>query len=245
LSNNNDTDCQALLAPLDPNVKLVAAQDFSHLGYVETDEIDDNDDLTYMIHFQNVGTIAAQDIVIRDTLDAGLLPSTLRPGAASALYNYVVMGNEILFRFANINLPDSNTNEPASHGFVKFTVSQAPGHLPGTVIHNQASIYFDFESPVVTNQTVNTIPLASGIHAGLQDVATIYPNPGHEQLIVQRRVDQNMTFVLYDLAGKELRRVAISGMRTVVPTTDLPAGIYLYRLEAEGTMLEAGKWMKQ
>ncbi len=243
--NNSDNDCQSLLAPLDPNEKTVAAQDFLTHGYVRADNIDNDDELVYMVHFQNVGTAMSQDVVIRDTLDPSLSPESIQPGAASALYNYAVVGNVVIFRFENINLPDSNNNEPGSHGFVKFSIQQRPGNMLGTVIRNQASIYFDFEAPVVTNQTVNTIPLASAVHVGLQDVAQVYPNPGKDQLIVQRTVDRTLTFVMYDIAGKEMRRVELSGVRTVVPTADLEAGVYLYRLVADGQMLEAGKWMKQ
>jgi uncharacterized repeat protein (TIGR01451 family) len=243
--NNADNDCHALVAPLDPNDKTVAAQDFSTRGYVFADNIDDNDELSYMIRFQNVGTIWAQDVVIRDTIDAALVPSSIRAGAASAPYNYVVMGNVVLFRFENINLPDSNSNEPGSHGFVKFSIQQRPGNPLGTVISNQASIYFDFEAPVVTNQTINTIPLASSAVDGLPARVQIYPNPGQDLLTVSRQGDEEMTFVLYDLAGKELRRVALLGEHTRLSTGDLSAGIYLYRLESVGRLLDAGKWMKQ
>jgi uncharacterized repeat protein (TIGR01451 family) len=243
-TNNSNTDCQMLLAPLDPNEKYVAAQAFSARGYVQSDNIDNDDILEYIVHFQNVGTSYAQDVVIRDMIDARLDPTSLQPGAASAPYNWLVNGNELLVRFENIMLPDSNTNEPGSHGFVKFKIHQRPGNPLGTVIHNQAGIYFDFEAPVITGQTVNTIPLASSVKPTIQDVVQIYPNPGKDQLVVQRRVDMNMTFVLYDIAGKELRRVPVSGLRTVVSTADLGLGVYLYRLEADGKMLEAGKWVK-
>ena len=101
--------------------------------------------------------------------------------------------------------------------------------MPGTVIQNDAAIYFDFEAPVFTNQTINTIPLNSAVNIGMQDVAQIYPNPGKDQLIVQRMIDQEIEFVLYDLAGKEVRRATLNSMRTSVNTADLNAGVYLYR----------------
>ena len=243
--NNFDSDCNTLLAPFDPNEKWVASQNFAQNGYVFADNIDNDDELVYKVHFQNVGTDMAQNVEIRDTLDAALLPETLEPIAGSAPFNYAVVGNRVWFRFENINLPDSNNNEPGSHGFVKFRIQQRPGNLLGTVIRNHASIYFDFEAPVVTNETVNTIPLASAVYAGMKDVVSVYPNPGHDHLIVQRSVDQDMTFVLYDIAGKEMRRVELSELRTAVSTSDLGAGVYLYRLVSNGQMLEAGKWMKQ
>ena len=183
--------------------------------------------------------------MIRDTLDdAHLRLESLQPGAASAPYNYVLIGNVVIFRFENIMLPAATVNEPGSHGFVKFSIHQQPNHVPGTVIHNDAAIYFDFEAPVFTNQTTNTIPLSSAVTIGLQDAAQVYPNPGKDQLIVQRLIDTEMTFVMVDLTGKEVRRTTLSGLRTTVATADLNAGVYLYRLESNGQLLEAGKWMK-
>jgi uncharacterized repeat protein (TIGR01451 family) len=159
LFNNTDIAYETVGAPFDPNSKRVAAQSFSTRGYVDSDIIDDNDTLTYRIDFQNVGTAYAEDVVIRDTLDIAHLDiNSFQALGASANYNYIIIGNEVLFRFENINLPDSNTNEPNSHGFVKYRIRQNPGNQPCTVIRNNASIYFDQEAPIVTNSTTNTIP---------------------------------------------------------------------------------------
>lgn len=141
-------------------------------------------------------------------------------------------------------LPAASVNEPGSHGFVKFSIQQEQGHLPGTVIQNDAAIYFDFEAGIhQSDRQYHPAELCCDHrNAGL---AQIYPNPGKDQLIVQRMIDQEMEFVLYDLAGKEVRRATLNSMRTSVNTADLNAGVYLYRLQSNGQLLEAGKWMKQ
>jgi uncharacterized repeat protein (TIGR01451 family) len=243
-NNNSDGDCQVLVAAFDPNEKRVASND-GH-GYVINDEMDANDELSYVINFQNLGTSYAEDVEIRDTLDAVQLRlETFTPGAGIAPYNWVLIGNVAIFRFEDIFLQPATVDEPGSHGFVKFSIQQQPGHGPGTVIHNQAGIYFDQEPVVMTNQTTNTIPLASAVGAGLADVANVFPNPGQDQLMVQQYVEESLVFVLCDLTGKEVRRVELTGVRTAVSTTDLGAGVYLYRLEnAEGLLREVGKWMK-
>lgn len=162
LFNNTDIAYETVGAPFDPNSKRVGAQSFSTRGFVDSDIIDDNDTLTYRIDFQNVGTAYAEDVVIRDTLDVAHLDiNSFQALGASANYNYIIIGNEVLFRFENINLPDSNTNEPNSHGFVKYRIHQNTGNQPCTVIRNNASIYFDQEPAIVTNSTTNTIPALS------------------------------------------------------------------------------------
>lgn len=59
------------------------------------------------------------------------------------------------FRFSNINLQDSNHNEPLSHGYLLYSIKPVAGLLPYQKIKNSASIYFDFEAPVLTNTTEN------------------------------------------------------------------------------------------
>lgn len=62
-----------------------------------------------------------------------------------------VKNNVIVFEFLNILLPDSNTNEPLSHGFVSFKIKPQMNVAVNTTIPNKAAIYFDYNTPVITN----------------------------------------------------------------------------------------------
>jgi hypothetical protein len=63
----------------------------------------------------------------------------------------------VRFNFPNINLPDSTNNEPESHGYIQYKIKRNAGLSPGTAISNKASIYFDFNAPIVTNTVTNNI----------------------------------------------------------------------------------------
>ncbi|MEM9824801.1 MAG: T9SS type A sorting domain-containing protein, partial [Bacteroidota bacterium] len=107
---------------------------------------------------QNTGTDTAFNVVIRDAISEYLNPNSIRPGASSHPYTWGIAEDDVLFfNFENIMLPDSNINEPASHGFVKFKIKQELDNLPGTLIENSAGIYFDFNAPVITNTSVHQI----------------------------------------------------------------------------------------
>ena len=126
-------------------------------------------DIEYKIRFQNTGTDTAFMVVIRDTLPAELDIASFQAGAASHPYTCEVLNGNILeFTFSNIMLPDSNVNEPASHGAVQYKISQVKGLLPGSEIRNRAGIYFDFNAPVITNTAWHTIrkPIRLGIEEG-------------------------------------------------------------------------------
>jgi uncharacterized repeat protein (TIGR01451 family) len=114
--------------------------------------------LEYAIRFQNTGTDTAFNIVIRDTLSADLDWATFLPGSASHPFEATLHDDGLLeFHFRHIMLPDSNVNEPGSHGYVNFTIKAKPGLDENTVIENEAGIYFDFNPPIVTNTVSSTM----------------------------------------------------------------------------------------
>jgi hypothetical protein len=145
--------CLPIVDSYDPNDKSVMPS-----GVLDKKYISEDAELEYLIRFQNTGSDTAFKIVIKDTLDTDLDISTLSVGVASHPYSWTLSGEKspvITWTFSNINLPDSTTNEKQSHGFVKFKIKQKPGNK-GAEISNKAEIYFDFNSPVVTNIVTNT-----------------------------------------------------------------------------------------
>lgn len=135
----------------DPNDKSVtpAGEQNEHYTLI-------NEELFYTIRFQNTGNDTAFNIVVRDTLSANLNQNTFRPITSSHLMQTFRNSNGVVeFRFDNILLPDSTTNEPASHGFVQYAVKPQSGLSNATPINNTADIYFDANPPIVTNTTHN------------------------------------------------------------------------------------------
>ncbi|MBD0257193.1 MAG: T9SS type A sorting domain-containing protein, partial [Cytophagales bacterium] len=63
----------------------------------------------------------------------------------------------LTFTFEAINLPDSTRAQAGSNGFAKFTVKPLGGLPEGTRIENFADIFFDYNPPVRTNTTLNTL----------------------------------------------------------------------------------------
>ncbi len=149
ISNNTLTHCFAVSNSFDPNEKEVSP--IGSLTYPY------NDWLTYTIHFQNTGTAAAQHIQLLDTLDADLDASTFQLLSYSHTPMVQIIGSEVAFNFVNINLPDSTTDLAGSQGYVSYRVMPMTNLPMGTVIENTASIYFDFNAPVVTNTVSNLI----------------------------------------------------------------------------------------
>ncbi|MBP6825412.1 MAG: DUF11 domain-containing protein [Saprospiraceae bacterium] len=219
-------------------------------GYGDEHRIRPGQELEYMIRFQNTGTAPAYNIVIRDTLPVWLAPASVRPGAASHPYTWALSGQGVIsFNFNNIQLPDSNTNLAASQGFVSFRVGQQTDVPLGTKIYNSAAIYFDFNEPVITNQTLHTV----GIDYLTGTSAPPAPATGHEVLVSPNPVPESTVFrlkhgnfqqhrlLVTDALGRKMREAKLDGKEYVFQRRSLPPGTYFYRVEdASGRLTDSG-----
>lgn len=148
-ANNHYYTCFEIVNSHDPNNKEVYP-----LSYLDTTQ----KWLHYTVNFQNTGNAPAQHVYILDTLSSNLDWGSMQLLSYSHdNYTQVLPGGIIKFNFPNINLPDSTTDEPGSHGFIRYKVKLKDNLPAGTTIENTAYIYFDFNSPVVTNTTLNTL----------------------------------------------------------------------------------------
>ncbi len=240
------TVCRQNTGSYDPNDK----QGFP-LGAGTEHRIRPGQALEYMIRFQNTGTDTAFTVVVRDTLSAWLDPASALPGAASHPYTWQLKGTgEIVFTFPNILLPDSTTNLAGSQGFVTFSVAQQPDVPLGTEILNAAAIYFDFNAPVITNETWHTVGLLDVVSSTLdlpkpkfQHTMLVSPNPAHTHARLQlaKGSFNGHRLQLYSTMGKLVYQSEIVGNQIVIPRNNLPAGAYGWRvLDLGGKVIGAG-----
>jgi len=244
---SQDVACTEIKGSYDPNDK----QGFP-LGYGADHRIRPGQDLEYLIRFQNTGTDTAFTVVIRDTLSAWLDPASVRPGAASHPYTWALSGQGLLtFTFVKILLPDSTTNLAGSQGFVSFHIAQQPDVPLETKIGNTADIYFDFNAPIITNQTLHTVGF--DFLTGTDDppalparlfAVQVSPNPVVESTTFRltEGAFRQHVLTLTDALGRTVRQSRISGNQFVFERQNLPAGIYAYRVEdVQGRLVEGGK----
>ncbi|MBC7777373.1 MAG: PQQ-binding-like beta-propeller repeat protein [Phycisphaerae bacterium] len=249
-NNENDlaiaTFCAPIIGSFDPNEKIGLPLGLTPAHYLER-----GDDIEYTIRFQNTGNDTAFLVVLRDELPATLDPASIRPIAASHAYTWDVAGNGLLsFTFPNILLPDSTTNEPESHGFVSFRISQKPNLPDGTLILNNASIYFDFNDAVVTNTWLHTIgrPVTVATkdpNGGTQNVEVlISPNPMAEEAVFALQgylPEKPLRFALIDPLGKTLREEGFAGSEFLFKKQNMPAGLYFWQINEGGKTLARGR----
>ncbi|MBS1567220.1 MAG: T9SS type A sorting domain-containing protein, partial [Bacteroidetes bacterium] len=144
---------QVVVSSFDPNDKREI-----HEGRIAKSAVTAGEYLTYMIRFQNTGTAEAATVTVRDTLEQRLNAGSFEMLRASHAYDLTITDGRFLeWTFPNINLPDSNTNEPGSHGYVVFRIKAAVTVPEGDTIRNTAGIYFDYNLPVQTEMAKTAI----------------------------------------------------------------------------------------
>jgi len=210
--------------------------------------------LEYTIRFQNTGTDTAFNVIIRDTLDKNLDWTTLQPILSSHTYaTTLTKDGALTFSFPDILLPDSTTNEPLSHGFVTYKISPKQGLLEHTTIENTASIYFDFNPPIVTNTIQNVMVSELPKTTPINDITIkqnikVYPNPFGDAFTVDRLsvFNEVATLSIFDITGRALKTTTLQGATQQITTTSFAKGLYYYQIiNAEGRMIADGKLVKQ
>jgi len=210
-----------------------------------------NEELQYMIRFQNTGNDTAFNVRILDTLDANLDISTLQILATShPMTVQIAQGGAVEFKFSNILLPDSIVDEPGSHGYVVYKIQPHLLLPEGTMISNTAHIIFDFNPAVVTNSAYNT--LVSQIPTGISENSLsgggyIYPNPvtDHAWVGLHDKSNKQYKIEVYNSLGNKLLSETFSGNKYLLKEK-LPAGIYLISVsDSGGKVIYSSKFMKQ
>jgi uncharacterized repeat protein (TIGR01451 family) len=229
-----DIYCGIVTGSYDPNDKTGYP-----IGQTDQKYIQPNQQLQYVIRFQNTGTDTAFTVVIRDTLDTDLNIFTVTPGVASHPYEFKMYGPRVLeWTFNNINLPDSSTNQIGSNGFATFHVEQVPNLSSGTEITNSAGIYFDFNDPIITNTTIHRI-FEGFVESVLQvdnldsksENILIYPNPTNYCITIRGEQNLNQSFSIFDQMGRLVFKGKLNGLNTEVNLSILSKGVYTLKID--------------
>ena len=241
-----DIYCGLVTGSYDPNDKTGYP-----LGIGSSYDIEPNQDMEYVIRFQNTGTDTAFTIVIRDTLSTDFDIFSVQSGASSHDYSFRMYGSRVLeWTFNNIMLPDSNVNEPLSHGFLKFEVRQNPNLPNGTVLQNSASIYFDFNAPIFTNTSMHTINDNFMLMTDIQKNALendlqilLYPNPTTGILLIDKKDNKRIQIQVTDQLGCLQKNLLTQDQISSIDLSGLPMGIYFVSIH-NGQKMAAQKIVK-
>ncbi|MFP9112904.1 choice-of-anchor J domain-containing protein [Flavobacterium sp. RHBU_3] len=184
--------------------------------------------LTYTVRFQNTGTFAATYVRVEQQLDANLDWDTFMPLTTSHTAQLSRTDGMLVYKFDNINLPYSAADEPGSHGYITYRIKPKSTVAVGDYMYGTASIYFDFNEPIITNTcSTQVVEATSGTDGFALNNIKLYPNPVKDVLNVSITDGTLQSVMVYDLNG---RLCLQSANTTTVKTDGLAPGLYLVKV---------------
>jgi uncharacterized repeat protein (TIGR01451 family) len=222
---------QVVVNSFDPNDKQVLQGEEITLEQKE-------EYLDYIIRFQNTGTASAIKVRVKDVLDAKLDWTTLKPVSASHSYKLEIKEDgQLEFIFNNINLPAQADDEEGSNGYIAYKIKPLQNIQVGNIITGSAEIYFDYNTPVITN-TVSTEIVAptAGLKTNIAANVAIYPNPVNDLLYLNPKAGTVLeSLSVFNLQGREL--LTCKENLESVNLKNLSSGVYLLALKTnKGTI---------
>ena len=234
LTNNDYELTDNIRGSYDPNDKLVYPN--SDLTFSENLK---DQELLYTIRFQNTGNYPAEFVRLRDTIEMDLDIRTLEVLSFSHPCEWEVRDGRILeVYFPNINLPDSTVSEELSQGYVTFKMKADQDINIGTSIENKASIYFDYNPPIVTETVVSKIvaPLSNTQHT--VSSFSIIPNPASDFITLNSVSFSAAEYNIIDVSGRTVAVGQIdTSKKSKILINQLAPGQYILLVKDVNTLM--------
>ncbi|MBN8641170.1 MAG: T9SS type A sorting domain-containing protein [Flavobacteriales bacterium] len=182
--------------------------------------------VNYMIRFENTGTYPAQNIVVKDFINTTKFDiNTLQMVNTSHSCYTRVNGNMVEFIFENINLP---FDDASNDGYVVFKIKTRSSLTVGSTISNNASIYFDYNFPIITNTATSTFTALNNSDFDFEDEFTLYPIPAENQLLIAAKNNLEINSVaIYNLLGQLI--YVETDPTDAIDVSNLKSGNYLIK----------------
>jgi hypothetical protein len=225
-ANNVSTLHQILVNSFDPNDKTCVEGKTitpSMLG----------DYVHYVIRFENTGTANAQNIVVKDMIDTAKFDiNTLVPLSGSHPFvTRITATNKVEFIFESINLPFDNAN---NDGYVAFKIKTKSTLVVGNTFSNTASIYFDYNFPIITNTETTTIQTLGTQDFDFGKYFTISPNPVHQTLNFDTKATISIKSMnIYNILGQMVMAIPNAQSISGIDVSDLKTGTYFIKVNTD------------
>lgn len=234
LSNNIFVLNSVAVGALDPNDLTCLEGDFIPIEQV-------GKSLHYLCRFENIGKYSAQNIVIKHDLDTQYfdLSSVEVLDVSHKSWSRFKNSNTLEFIFENINLPfDTLSNK----GFILYKINTRADLQVNDTIRNVASIYFDFNFPVVTNTTKTVVGFPTSTKIIDNNTAPeLFPNPAYDILYLPL-YEGLAKYEIFDINGRMLSSDNVSNNNSI-NISGLKCGTYIIKVSI-GNRTHISKFIK-
>lgn len=187
----------------------------------------------YVIRFENTGTYFAQNVVVKDEIDLAKFDiSTLIPLHASHDYFARINGNKVEFVFENIQLPFPPSEE--RHGYIAFKIKLKNNLIVGDTFSNFASIYFDYNFPIITEPAITSIEALSNPDFEFSSFVKLHPNPVNSILTIESQSGINLKAVeIFNSLGQLIQAVPNDSNLLNIDISNVQTGMYFAKVYSD------------
>jgi uncharacterized repeat protein (TIGR01451 family) len=225
ISTNYNKLCLINGGSYDPNDKTIFVSGVENKNLITKD-----DKIEYRIRFQNTGTDTAYTVRIEDRLDSKFDLSSMELIHTTHRCTWKILNGNLIVTFNNINLVDSITNDAESRGEIRFALKLKNNIKVNEQIYNRADIYFDFNSPIITNQVVNVFGVVSKVDDAIylkDNQIKFVPNPTMIQAKIEGVNLQTINkLAIYSSLGVLVKTATLEKGVDVLDLSNLVAGTY-------------------
>ena len=227
--NNTSGLTQTVIGSYDPNDKME-----SHGSKIVHSSFTANDYLRYTIRFENTGTFSAENVRVNDLLNSKLDETSIKMINSSHAYTLNRTGNELNWNFNDINLPPSVPNTTIGHGYITFEIKPKPGYVVGDIIPNTASIFFDFNPPIITNTFNTEFVTTLSIPKFNDSQFVIFPNPtsGILNILSKGNIEIIESISISNVLGDILKETKVNMSSSEIDMSSLQKGLYFINIKS-------------
>ncbi len=187
----------------------------------------------YMIRFENKGTANAQNIVVKSLVDLAKydINSIVPIKGSHSFVTNITSGNKAEFIFENINLPFDDAN---NDGNISFKIKIKSTLAAGDTFSKNASIYFDYNFPIVTNTATTTIQTLGIKDFEFSSYFSLFPNPATTILNISSKADIEISSIsIYNTLGQIVLVIPNAQNTKIIDVSDLKTETYFIKINSD------------
>jgi len=208
---------QTVVGSFDPNDKTCIEG-----ATVSTDQIGKY--LHYMVNFENTGTHVAENVVVKDVIDATQFDiNSLQILSATDGMSVKINGNIVEFIFEGIHLPIGG------HGNVLFKIRTLGNLAPNTTVSNTANIFFDYNHPIVTNRVDTRFAILENRDFASDNTIQIFPNPANDVVNIKAKGILK-SVELFDIGGRLIEKQCPNAETARLNMSAKSSGLYFVKI---------------
>jgi len=225
--DNNFNFNQQVVNSFDPNDKTCLEG-----ANISTTKVGDY--VHYLIRFENKGTYAAQNISVKDVIDTAKfdINSLIPIKGSHAFTTRISDGKNVEFYFEDINLP---FNDATNDGYVVFKIKTRSQLVQGDTFSNKASIYFDYNAPIVTNTATTMVGfILANAELNINKYLVLAPNPVDSTLNIAKNSQVEIFSIsIFNELGQLILVLPDAKNQNTIDVSALRSGNYFVQIASD------------